>query len=97
MDEVKMEDGKLAEIDTLPETYPGGMNSADIISDLKHSFNPEKFNIRGSELQQMLIFYAEQYVEPGGWQAVWRRDPKTPEPSKTDLSGPAFVEVNLSN
>lgn len=96
VEDVRMEGSKSEEsFETLPETYPGGMSAAEIISDLRHSLNPDKFNIRGSELQQLLVSYAEQHIEPAGWQALFRRDPKIPSTlsMSNNLSSPAVVEV----
>lgn len=82
-------------VETLPESYPGGMGALEIISDLKECLNPEKFSICGSELQQLLVYYTEQFVEPGGWQALWRKEgKKSTEEFKTGhLTSPALVEV----
>ena len=94
-EDVRMESGKT--VDTLPETYPGGMCASEIISDLKQSFNPDKFSFKGSELTQLLVSFAEQHVEPAGWQALYRKDFKSPATALTSkIASPAVVEVLIT-
>lgn len=78
---------------TLPETFPGRMSASEIAQDLKNCLNPEKELIKGSELQQVIVYYAEQTVEPVGWQALWMSDSKTSSSLKMRLRSPVMVEV----
>ena len=84
-------------IETLCENFPGRMNAKEIIHDLKKCFNPENEIVKGPELQQILVFYAEQTIEPAGWQALWVPDSKTSPLLKARLKSPKIVEVCLKD
>ena len=84
-------------METLSETFPGRMSAAEIIHDFKKYFNPENEIVKGSELQQIVVFYAEQTIEPAGWQALWVPDSKTSPPLKARLKSPQIVEVSSKN
>lgn len=58
-----MEGIKSLQIETLTENYPGRMNASDIVQDIKQSLNPDNFCIKGSELHQTLVCYAEENIE----------------------------------
>ena len=58
-----MEGIKSLQIETLLENYPGRMNFSEIIQDLKQSLNPDNFCIKGSEIHQALVYYAQQHIE----------------------------------
>lgn len=82
-------------LETLSESFPARMSVPEILQDLKKCFNSENEIIQGSELQQVIIFYAEQTIEPIGWQAVWICDSKTNPSLKLRLNSPSLVEVNF--
>jgi hypothetical protein len=79
--------------ETMPETYPGRKSATEIVEDVRKSLNPDNLPVRGCDLLQLLIGYAEQAIEPVGWQAVWRCDSKTNLELKNTLNSPALVEV----
>ncbi|XP_057378525.1 protein nessun dorma-like [Daphnia carinata] len=81
-------------LETLPDTYSCRMSAAEIVEDLKRCFNPENDFIKGQELQQIIVYYAEQAVEPVGWQALWMSDSKTSSSLKAKFKSPMLVEVN---
>ncbi|EFX85735.1 hypothetical protein DAPPUDRAFT_313486 [Daphnia pulex] len=80
-------------LETLPDTYSCRMSVSEIVEDLKKCLNPENEFIKGQELQQIIVFYAEQTVEPVGWQALWIADSKTSSTLKERLKSPALIEV----
>jgi hypothetical protein len=80
-------------LETLPDTYSCRMSASEIVEDLKKCFNPDKEIVKGQELQQIIVFYAEQTVEPVGWQALWVADSKTSSTLKERLRSPVLVEV----
>lgn len=88
-----MEPIRNPQLETMPETFPGRMNSSEILNDLKKCLNPECEVIHGSELQQILIYYAEQTIEPVGWQALWMSDSKTSASLKLRIPNASLVEV----
>ena len=79
--------------ETLPDTYSCRMSASEIVEDLTKCFNPEKEIVKGQELQQIIVFYAEQTIEPVGWQALWIADSKTNSTLKERLTSPTLVEV----
>ena len=58
-----MEGIKSLQIETLAENYPGRMNASELVQDIKQSLNPDNFCIKGSELHQTLVCYAEENIE----------------------------------
>ena len=58
-----MEGIKSLQIETLAENYPGRMNASEIVQDFKQSLNPDNFCIKGCELHQTLVCYAEENIE----------------------------------
>lgn len=88
-----MDSIKSLQVETLPETFPNRMNAAEIVQDLRNTLNPDNFCVRGSELMQILVGYAELAVEPVGWQALWRVDSKTKPELRDKLHSPTLVEV----
>lgn len=79
--------------ETMAETYPGRHSAMEIIEDLRHTLNPDDILVNGSELPQLWIGYAEQSIEPAGWQALWRSDRNTSTQLKEKLLSPSLVEV----
>lgn len=88
-----MDSIKSLQVETLPETFPNRMSAADIVEDLRKTLNPGNFSVKGSELMQMLVGYAELAVEPAGWQALWRPDSRTKPNLKNRLHSMTIVEV----
>jgi len=84
---------KSLQLETLSEDYPGRLSAQEIIEDLSNRLNPEKYSISGSELHQVCVYFAEQHVEPVGWQALWRCDSRTEPSIKEKLKSPTLVEV----
>ena len=89
----KMDLIKTLSEETLAETYPGPVTAEELVDDLSQSFNPDGLVIKGHELPQILICYAEQTIEPVGWQAIWRCGARTLARLSNSLSSPALVEV----
>ena len=92
---MNMELIKSLQLETLSEDYPGRLSAQEIIEDLSNRLNPEKYSISGSELHQVCVYFAEQHVEPVGWQALWRCDSRTEPSIKEKLKSPTLVEVQL--
>lgn len=93
---IKSLQGKTNVLETLPDTYSCRMSAAEIVEDLKRCFNPENEFVKGQELQQIIVYYAEQTVEPVGWQALWMSDSKTSSTLKAKFKSPMLVEVCLN-
>lgn len=88
-----MELSKSPQFEVLTENFPGRLSAKEIIEDLRVSLNPEKYSISGSELHKACVYFAEQTVEPAGWQALWYLDSRTHPSFKGELHSPALVEV----
>ena len=84
---------KTLQLETLTEDYPGRLSAPEIIEDLSVSLNPERYSVSGSELHKVCVYFAEQAVEPVGWQALWRCDSKTRPSLNRKLNSPSLVEV----
>jgi len=80
-------------LETLNEDYPGHLTALEIIEDLSQSLNPENFSVSGSELLKACVYFAEQTVEPVGWQALVRYDSNAFPSLKEKLNSPTLVEV----
>ena len=89
-----MESVAMEKVETLAETFPGRMNLTEIIRDFKKCLNPENEFVKGPELQQIIVYYAEQTIEPAGWQALWICDANTNSSLKARLKSPQIVEVS---
>ena len=82
-------------LETLPETFPARLSPSEIINELKKYLNPENEVVHGPELQQVIVYYAEQTIEPIGWQALWIYDSKSKSSLKPTLTSPSLVEVSI--
>ena len=58
-----MEVIKSFQLETLAGNYPGRMSASAIVKDIRDSLNPDDYCIKGSELNQALVNYAEQHIE----------------------------------
>ncbi|XP_059352802.1 uncharacterized protein LOC132088278 [Daphnia carinata] len=70
------------------------MIAAQIVEDLKRCFDLENDFIKGQELQQIIVYYAEQTLEPVGWKALWMSDSNTSSNLKAKFVSSILVEVN---